>query len=58
MFVSLRFSYRICPRASINIRKFYSHAFPKRNLIRFGNALEKISGNNQCTWDIISEKLI
>jgi hypothetical protein len=26
MSVSLRFSYRIYPRALINIRKFYSHA--------------------------------
>jgi hypothetical protein len=35
MSVSLRFSYRIYPRALINIRKFYSHAFPKRNVMAY-----------------------
>jgi hypothetical protein len=43
--VSLRFSYRICPGGLTNIRKFYSHAFPKR----IGNAFENIFENNQCT---------
>jgi hypothetical protein len=60
MSVLLRLSYRICPRGLINIRKFYSHAFPNSILsIKNGNDNVRIEDNcleeELATTPILSE---